>query len=166
MTFDTLGNIGDFVGGIAVVVSLIYLAVQIRQNTRQVRQSVEMARAAAIKGANTLEPSMLAIAQDPDLARIFREGLADYSVLEGDERLRFTMILGALVATFDTRLVEQMILGIHGDPRLGDQARSLKRFLGTPGGHEWWNRHSAEYSIVFQQFVNDQIVGRNNPPAA
>lgn len=30
---DTLGNLGDFVGGIAVVITLIYLAVQVRQNT-------------------------------------------------------------------------------------------------------------------------------------
>ena len=30
---DQLGNIGDFVGGIAVVITLIYLALQIRSNT-------------------------------------------------------------------------------------------------------------------------------------
>jgi hypothetical protein len=32
-----LGNIGDFVGGLAVVVSLVYLALQIRQNTATTR---------------------------------------------------------------------------------------------------------------------------------
>jgi hypothetical protein len=161
-----LGTSATSWGGVAVVVSLIYLAVQIRQNTRQVQQSVELERAAAIKGANNLEPSMLAIAQDPGLARIFREGLADYSALKGDERLRFTMVMGAIVATFDTRLSEQMILGIHGGPSLGDQVQSLRRFLGTPGGHEWWRRHSAEYSPVFQEFVKEHVAGRTNPPAA
>jgi hypothetical protein len=30
---EDLGNIGDFLGGIAVVVTLIYVATQIRQNT-------------------------------------------------------------------------------------------------------------------------------------
>lgn len=34
---DALGNIGDFVGGIGVIVTLAYLAVQIRHNTRVAR---------------------------------------------------------------------------------------------------------------------------------
>lgn len=35
--FDALGNIGDFIGGVGVVVSLVYLALQIRQNTMTTR---------------------------------------------------------------------------------------------------------------------------------
>jgi hypothetical protein len=34
---EELGNIGDFVGGLAVVVTLVYLALQIRQNTATTR---------------------------------------------------------------------------------------------------------------------------------
>jgi hypothetical protein len=34
---NELGNIGDFIGGLAVVLSLVYLASQIRQNTATVR---------------------------------------------------------------------------------------------------------------------------------
>jgi hypothetical protein len=36
---EALGNIGDFLGGIGVVITLIYLAGQIRQNTRSIRTS-------------------------------------------------------------------------------------------------------------------------------
>jgi hypothetical protein len=39
MTLDAPGNIGDLVGGLGVVITLIYLAVQIRQNTATVRAS-------------------------------------------------------------------------------------------------------------------------------
>jgi len=34
MNLDALGNIGEFVGSIGVFVSLIYLAIQVRENTR------------------------------------------------------------------------------------------------------------------------------------
>ena len=34
---DELGNIGEFVGGLAVVVTLVYLAIQIRRNTATTR---------------------------------------------------------------------------------------------------------------------------------
>ena len=33
MTIQDLGALGDMIGGVAVVASLIYLAIQIRQNT-------------------------------------------------------------------------------------------------------------------------------------
>jgi hypothetical protein len=36
---ENFGNIGDFIGGIGVFVTLIYLAIQIRQNTRSLRLS-------------------------------------------------------------------------------------------------------------------------------
>ena len=40
MTIFELGALGEFVGAIAVVGTLIYLAVQIRQNTLQIRDNV------------------------------------------------------------------------------------------------------------------------------
>jgi hypothetical protein len=39
MTLSELSDIGEIVGGVAVVASLVYLALQIRQNTRAVRGS-------------------------------------------------------------------------------------------------------------------------------
>lgn len=36
---ENLGNVGDFIGGIGVVITLIYLATQIAQNTRSLRLS-------------------------------------------------------------------------------------------------------------------------------
>ena len=39
-----LGNYGEFVGAIAIVVTLAYLAIQIRQNTRMMRSSIRQAR--------------------------------------------------------------------------------------------------------------------------
>ena len=39
LNLETLGNLGEFLGGTAVLVSLIYLAVQIRQGNRQVEHN-------------------------------------------------------------------------------------------------------------------------------
>jgi hypothetical protein len=37
MSLEDLGNIGEFVAAVGVIASLIYLAVQIRQNTDSLR---------------------------------------------------------------------------------------------------------------------------------
>ena len=49
MTFEAFGNVGDFIGGIGVVITLAYLALQIRQNSN----SVKAASAQAVLGALT-----------------------------------------------------------------------------------------------------------------
>ena len=38
---EDLGNLGDFLGGLAVIATLIYLAVQVRQNSQQIAQNSE-----------------------------------------------------------------------------------------------------------------------------
>ena len=45
MTIMELGALGEFIGAIAVVVTLIYLAVQIRQNTRVMEENERLALA-------------------------------------------------------------------------------------------------------------------------
>jgi hypothetical protein len=40
MDLTQLANLGEFIGGVAVLVTLVYLAAQIRQNTRSVQASV------------------------------------------------------------------------------------------------------------------------------
>jgi hypothetical protein len=47
LDLDTLSRLGEFIGGSAVLVSLIYLAIQIRQGNRQVEhnsKSLEIAK--------------------------------------------------------------------------------------------------------------------------
>jgi len=39
MTLQDLGAIGELVGGLAVVLSLVYVAFQVRQNSRQIEQN-------------------------------------------------------------------------------------------------------------------------------
>ena len=39
MTLEDLGNLGEFVAAIGVIASLVYLALQIRQNTASLRSS-------------------------------------------------------------------------------------------------------------------------------
>ena len=53
ITLEDLGNVGEFVGAIAVVASLVYLAVQIRQNSRQIEMNTRAAGSAAYAQTQT-----------------------------------------------------------------------------------------------------------------
>lgn len=65
MTLDDLGNIGELVSAVAVVISLVYLAVQIRQNTSSVRS------AAFQELLNHVAQVNLRITDDPDIAELY-----------------------------------------------------------------------------------------------
>ena len=48
MNWDAIGAVGELVGAIAVVITLVYLAIQIRQNTKTVRASTYQSVAEAL----------------------------------------------------------------------------------------------------------------------
>ena len=64
MSLEQLANLGEFLGGIAVIVSLVYLAVQVRRNTRATNLS---AYQECVRASNDLAAT---IAQSGELARI------------------------------------------------------------------------------------------------
>ena len=67
MTLEDLGNIGEFVGAIAVVMSLLYLAIQIRQNTKTVRTSTYQS---VLESSHRVNEYLA----DPQRERLYRMG--------------------------------------------------------------------------------------------
>ncbi len=47
MDLTQLANLGEFIGGVAVLVTLVYLAAQVRQSRSEIQRNTETARAAA-----------------------------------------------------------------------------------------------------------------------
>ena len=94
MSLEDLGNIGEFVGAIAVVVSLIYLALQIRQNTRQITENtIAIGNASYHQALEQGWVNNIEIARDPEIARIMAAGHRDTESLNENERVRFFALL-------------------------------------------------------------------------
>ena len=87
MDITTLAAWGEFLGGIAVVVSLIYLASQIRMNTKTVRASNLSGQIAA--GS---EWSRMIV--DPAAASLYVRDLEDFVGLSAEDQLRFNGLIG------------------------------------------------------------------------
>ena len=71
MDLDTLAKLGEFVGGFFVVVSLVYLAHQVRQNTR----SLQTENYARVLDRMSAVQSLLSV--NPELNRIVVVGSGD-----------------------------------------------------------------------------------------
>ena len=90
---ENLGNLGDFLGGIGVVVTLLYLAKQIRQNTRQLKLDADSAKTIAFEGTNSdISRWIQEIVSSRDVAELWVRGLNDIDQLDETDRLRFNYL--------------------------------------------------------------------------
>lgn len=151
MTIQDLGSIGEFVAAVASVVTLAYLALQIRANTTAIR--AEGRRAAA----NSAGAMRVAIAQDGELARMFNVGLADYSKLTPEEKTRFVLAFSDFV-TAASSAYEEVALGVQSQSDVANQSIILGPFLNTPGGREFWRLFADRYPAPFKEWVDPQII--------
>ena len=103
MTLEDPGNAGDFVGALAVVAALIYLAVQLRQNTKQMVENGEEARLAALERAvQAMSQLRLATIRDAGVADSWIRGSRGLTDLDEQEALRFYMLMSDLLFNQET----------------------------------------------------------------
>ena len=100
MTLMELGALGEFLGAIGVIVTLAYLAVQIRQNTRAMQEGRRLALAQTYQmRADALQEMMVAAANSENIGPIiikltelgYPEDITSLDELTVEERGRFRL---------------------------------------------------------------------------
>jgi hypothetical protein len=147
MSLEDLGNIGEFVAAVAVVVSLIYLAVQVRQGAASVRATMFVT-------SSTNQAEMASqVVQDPELARIYRVGQRDFESLTEDDQTRFVIFFATLFRTYE-QMFQQDRMGLL-DPEVWEGRReAMLRFLEQPGVRTVWRRRCHAFSRSFRDLVD------------
>ena len=79
---ELLGNFGEFFGAIAVLATLVYLVIQIKQNNKLLTATIYDSAVGEYLSLNRV------VLESADYASISRRGLADVSQLNEDEAYR------------------------------------------------------------------------------
>ena len=149
MTLEDLGNIGEFVGAIGVVTSLLYLAVQIRQNTRSVRASTHHA---SVVAGNAVQLAFTGA----EAAEITLQAGRAYADLTLDEKFRFTNLMRAFFS-FEEDVYIQFREGLIDRAFWDARARVLSDVPTQPGIRDWWTRNCYAYTVGFQEAVAELL---------
>ncbi len=156
MTLAELSEIAQIVSAGAVIVSLVYLAIQIRQNTIQIRANSRIARLALQEDfVATQQESMMRVAENPELYRIWRLGTSAPDTMTDEDRERFGMLLFSQMyryhMAFQAREVEPL--------ENGRTVIQIDRFAGLPAFKSWWMRHRAGFAFdsAFVVMVDERI---------
>jgi hypothetical protein len=150
MNWDAAGAIGEVIGAAAVVISVIYLAVQVRRQTDQARL------AATRELAGIYNETLTRLIDDPSLGEIWLKAASGYADLPNNERLRIASYYQRLL-----RFMEQQHLHVskgHIDPSFF-QSLNLTYFewLRFPGMQQWWDVSRDLFEEGFRARVDAQM---------
>ncbi len=126
-----LGNFGEFFGAIAVVVTLAYLAVQIKQNTNSTRSQ---SRQTLLDGWSLTNWEL---AKDPELLRIYATALTQWPDLPNDEKARFDIGMGRYLANLQNGIL-LFERGMVDVSTLDATADFMLLCILSEGGSKWW----------------------------
>jgi hypothetical protein len=159
---EALGNIGDFLGGIGVVVTLIYLAGQIRQNTKSIRVSAFQAT------QRDLADLQDRLSGDAELIRIYFDGNSDFESFSQEDRRRYATFMAAFMRRYETLIYQTRLGNIDPDQWEGVRENLIRAFQGA-GARAWWEGAQGYFNPELREFVQREILESgpsSNTPAA
>jgi len=141
MNWDAIGAIGEIVGAVAVVVTLIFLTLQLRHNTKAVQR-------AAHRGVyEDAREWMYRLVENPDVAELYRSGMRGEE-LSPTDRLRFRMLLGALFNHWAHAWESGAFIIVDNS--------NIQGVLSQPGGAVYWQDTQDDMYMTpgFVEYVN------------
>ena len=120
MNWDAIGAVGEVAGALLVAFTLIYLIIQVRQNSASIDATTTQSNIAGFNQLNMM------LATNPKLAEILDRGSESPSELSEEENLSYTWIIRSYL---------NLYLNLYDQYRDGTCPKYL------------WNRHAKELKV-------------------
>ncbi len=159
LTIQDLGSLAEIMGAVATVATLIYLAIQIRDNTFAVRSSA----AQSVHEAFSTWYRMLAA--DADLAQLVANGARDYVSLNETERARFVATFMAFLSCSQDAFIKWRDGSLAPELWSGWELVILN-LIGAPGGKQFWEERGYLFGDPFRRHVEGDLMKRKLHPRA
>lgn len=150
MNIQDLGAVGELVSAIAVVITLIYLTFQIKQNTRSIRGATH--HSAAIALASVLEP-LASI----EFARVWADGAEDYKSLSAVDRTSFSAFLVRTMKIWEDSYFQWQEGQLDSRIWLSAEVFMLD-VLSLPGPSQWFETRSAWLDAEFVDYIQTKLL--------
>ena len=149
MNWDALGAIGETIGAIGVIVTLIYLAAQIKQNSAWLKATV-LESASERSGAVTSS-----VYADPDLSRIIRVGYTgDAESLTLEEKHRFSLVMARAMRGHEINFAHYKS-GLLNEESFNGLVANMTVWISSPLFDTWWETASQIYRSDFREKVDE-----------
>ena len=150
MNWDAIGAIGEIVGAIAVIVTLIYLAIQIRDSARA-------SRSAAVTDATTaMQAFYQELGSNPKTSQLFLRALTVPDSLSRDDEFQYLMMMHSCFLGFQRSffLAQEGTLDEGLRDSIGTAVNAVNHL---PGIYLYWKQRRAYFQPEFITWVESLL---------
>lgn len=152
MNWEAVGALSEIIGAIAVIVTLAYVAIQIRESTRASRS------AAVTDATSAVQAWYQELGTNPAAARLFLNGMARPDELSVEDQFQFLMLVHSVFLGFQRSyfLSKAGTLDVALRDSIGTAVRSVNHL---PGMRFYWRQRRAFFQPEFVAWV-EQLLAR------
>jgi len=144
VNWEAISTISEVIGAIAVVVSLIYLAVQVKQNTKLMRATAKQSLTEASQGM------IYKMSEHPDLWVKLMSG-TDPSSPEEDAQM--SLLMRAMYRGFESQCYQHEA-GLIEEPEWQALSNSIIQLTAMPGINRYWQQLKPHMSERLQRIID------------
>lgn len=151
MSLETLVAVATLVGNITLVITLLFVGLQVRQAERNQRALMQQGRADRI-GQQAIE-----VASDRELAHVFSKGMFEPDKLTREEFERYLLIGRAIFVSAEDSFLQHKE-GMLDATAFQSQITGQRQMMAMwPGARAFWRVMATQYGDAFRQHM-DEIV--------
>jgi len=151
MNWDAIGAIGETIGSVAVIASLIYLGVQIRTNAKATEGLVRR------QIADSSQLAYLTAVDSPEFSSLVVRALMSDADLESAEESQMIRFISAIFLNFEVAY-HQYESGLYDEWETVLTRRVRMMFNNSKFVREWWkDNKSDQFSESFCAAVDDVV---------
>lgn len=149
MSLSDIASIGSLVSGVAVLISLIYLALQVRQAERNQQASIRQGRATRLV-------DIILATSDPAIVEAMPIGAGGLDTITPTQFGQFIAIYGAFLASAEDTYL-QYKEGLLSEAVFVSFAESWRRTLSQPGVRALWALRRKAFEAGFAAYMDGLV---------
>ena len=151
MSLSDLASLGSFVSGIAVLISLIYLSLQIRQNTKHSRASIHQARI-----MRAWEFNMRLADKSTSLSQTWLAGERADQGMSEKQLLQYLCLCRAVFLAHEDSYRQHRV-GLYEEPAYEGSTLVMKNRFSSPGMRAAWRVWRETFGSDYQTLMDDLV---------
>jgi hypothetical protein len=158
MKWEMLAAIGQLAAVIVGIPSLIYLALQIRAQTRERRHAA--VNALTVQWGDLTK----SLHDNADFGAIYLHGVQSFDDLDAVSKLRFSAFLNRFFKNFQAMYFSHCD-GVLNTSSWGEVERTMSDVIAYPGTRQWWQTRRHWHTEEFARVV-DTLIAKGAEPKA
>ncbi len=155
MNWEAVGAVGEILGAVGVIATLGYVALQIRQNTRQTQASAANASAIALQGARK------SVYESAEVTGFWLKGMSHPDELSEHDYYRFRLLMqNAIDAIWDIHS-QTTVTGLSPETWQSQGVKVVERVVASPGGRRVWEQFGDTYTNEFRAEIDRILASKS-----